>query len=496
MNLRWPYLFIARITVEAKSPLSVGSGRPGELHDVALARDANKLPVIPGASIAGVLRHLHCQRFGEETTADVFGNEDRSSGEDDAGQASRVTISDGAVHDSKNAPVCGLLLDPNRLGDEVLRRLLDEAPGSRDHVRLTHRGTAADKGKFDRAMVPPGTRFTFELSCWSEKKGDGKGIAVSLLGLIEHPAFRLGGATRRGYGRLALSGAAGSEFHLADKERRKQLANLPVSFAPACQGTLLEQIKPSAPPTGDAQEESSRWIQGTVTLKPCDRWRFGAGGPPVSRAAPIPDITPITEEHIAWRASGSTECGGFVRSLVVPASAVKGSVLHRTLFHVHRQTGVFANDRNADEIRRCCENNEVVRRLFGWERGQRSDADPGQAGRVWFDDVYLPLVGDDSANPPMKAITVPHSSLDRFTGGVIRSRLFHEEALSGATLKVPMTILDDGNLHLDERRALRDALADLCSGRLSLGAGGGRGLGYCTGEIDQNLTDWLKEEPA
>ena len=51
------YRFLARVIVEAVTPVVVKSGEKNILTDGAVLRDVNDLPYIPGTSIAGVLRH-------------------------------------------------------------------------------------------------------------------------------------------------------------------------------------------------------------------------------------------------------------------------------------------------------------------------------------------------------------------------------------------------------------------------------------------------------
>ena len=51
------YRFLARIIIEAKSPLNIGSGNKGIKTDSLVLRDINGLPFIPGTTIAGLLRH-------------------------------------------------------------------------------------------------------------------------------------------------------------------------------------------------------------------------------------------------------------------------------------------------------------------------------------------------------------------------------------------------------------------------------------------------------
>ena len=48
---------MARIVIEAKTPLNIGSGNKGIKSDSLVLRDINGLPFIPGTTIAGLLRH-------------------------------------------------------------------------------------------------------------------------------------------------------------------------------------------------------------------------------------------------------------------------------------------------------------------------------------------------------------------------------------------------------------------------------------------------------
>ena len=51
------YRFLARVIIEAKSPLNIGSGNRGIKSDSLVLRDVNGLPFIPGTTLAGLLRH-------------------------------------------------------------------------------------------------------------------------------------------------------------------------------------------------------------------------------------------------------------------------------------------------------------------------------------------------------------------------------------------------------------------------------------------------------
>ena len=51
------YRFLARLIIEAKSPINIGSGNKGVKSNSNVLRDLNGLPYIPGTTLAGLLRH-------------------------------------------------------------------------------------------------------------------------------------------------------------------------------------------------------------------------------------------------------------------------------------------------------------------------------------------------------------------------------------------------------------------------------------------------------
>ena len=51
------YRFLARLVIESKTPLNIGSGNKSIKTDSLVLRDVNGLPFIPGTTIAGLLRH-------------------------------------------------------------------------------------------------------------------------------------------------------------------------------------------------------------------------------------------------------------------------------------------------------------------------------------------------------------------------------------------------------------------------------------------------------
>ena len=122
--------------------------------------------------------------------------------------------------------------------------------------------------------------------------------------------------------------------------------------------------------------------------------------------------------------------------------------------------------------------NTVFTKIFIWKTIEEDKKKkPAQIGCLLFDDVYL--------TDNIKAAQLPHSGIDRFTGGVREGALFFEEViLREQELPVMTLTLTEPKERFDPKTitALEHALNDLCKGYLALGAGSGRGgYGYFTG---------------
>jgi CRISPR/Cas system CMR subunit Cmr4 (Cas7 group RAMP superfamily) len=482
-----PCLHIARVVIETRTPLSIGTGRGGGLQDVALLRDANGLPAIPGTSIAGVLRHTYAGVHGQAEADSLFGHVKRNQAEVGvvAGgpatgeQASHVHVSWGAIHDARNQPVEGLKLgsDAARLSqDPILQIALRTAPASRDHVKLTAFGAAADTAKFNRAILPAGFRFSFELALWSDKV-DANGFR-RLLAILHDPRFRLGGATRRGLGAVEAKRIVGASFDLRRSADRERFAGLGHGLGNVAG---LDPVEVGTPQSPDC-------IGVAIELEPVDFWRIGQGKAPSIKTASSkdPDLVPVRESVIVWD-GGSAKLGE--RRLVVPGSGIKGALRHRTVFHYARLTGRFADELSvprADAAGKPTTIEEFietelapVEALFGavkqTARGRRKApvADKGRAGCLLVDDVWV---------EGRIASIMPHNSIDRFTGGVRQGYLFTEELAEKGKIVLRLFILRNGTaIDRDVARAFGMALADLKAGRLAIGGGSARGHGYCHG---------------
>lgn len=457
-------LRLARIVLEARTPLSITTGLGGRLLDTDLARDAWGLPAIPATGLKGVLRSLW-QSIHREPGDAVFGFQDESGG-----SPARIGLSWGVVHDSHDRPAritaprteADLKLDPLL---EDLRRLAQVDPLVRQRVAINERGVA-DAGKraqFDRSVVPRGARFSVELSFWSALDAADEALFHQVLALFHDPLLRVGGATRAGLGRLEPVGPIRvARFDLTDPAqaatyRRIQpaLARFENLEAEEAAGHPPPMFLPLDPPLLPAREVETILLR----LEAQDLWRFGGGELGLhGDDTADPGARVLTESSVRWR-NGRGSLGQ--RQIVVPASAIKGALRHRTLFHAYRLKNRFS----------ACPGVEgAVAELFGSvRRGRDADTLAGSRGRVVIDDVFL----DD-----VHAHALTHNAIDRFTGGVRQGLLFTEEMAGPTDLDLliritPTEVEGDPSV----RRAFDLALDDLKRGWLPLGAAARAGHG-------------------
>lgn len=444
----YPLRFVARATIEFETPFIIGTGGDDLFFDDVFVADANGLPALPGSSLAGILRHAWAEA-GLDDGSDIFGCQNG-----DQGQGSRLSVSWGCIHDSHNRPVEGIVFDRQRLDDPVLAEA--RTLSARDHVRISHRGTAADKGKFDERSVSAGHRFTFELLL--EGKESDTDSWNRLLSLLKSDAIRIGGKTRRGYGQFKVVSLRAARFNLGSRQDFDAYCALPVALAqPSTLPDVLGEIPGSA--SGAATATLS-------DLRPEAFWMIGGG------FDPDVDMAPLKANRIVWDGDKAKVDRDRV---IVPGTSVKGAISHRVAFHYNRLSKTFAGE-GVNPEEHTGENNKAVRELFGFCKDSKNGRNEGQRGRVIISDLFVEKPGDQKI--------LNHVSIDRFTGGarVLEGALFDEKPFHGGDgFTVKVIIADpDGISDANVRKALALALEDLASGRLGIGAGTGRGNGYFT----------------
>jgi CRISPR/Cas system CSM-associated protein Csm3 (group 7 of RAMP superfamily) len=193
-------------TLVAKTPLHVGGHGDDVDTDLPLARNGRGELYVPGTSIAGALRQWCEQAFREypafaEPRKDDPGFVNRHWGFQDGakGQASFVIVEDVPVNEASAAVV------------EV-----------RDGVGIDRRrGAAAENIKYDRAILPRGTKMKFALS--AEAKDSEQRLAVlamltALKEALEDARVRLGASKTRGLGRIKLEDGKLVEERFSDRQ--------------------------------------------------------------------------------------------------------------------------------------------------------------------------------------------------------------------------------------------------------------------------------------
>jgi len=452
-------------------------------QDMPLARDGRDRLFIPGTSLAGPMRSWWEARFGERSAREIFGYTARDAGKArKAGEpegASRITVLDVPL-DARDADV-----------------------ETRDHVTIdAATGAAADKGKYDREVVPAGAsgtvRLRFEIGS-GRASPDGATDAevqldrfAALVNALTRGEIQIGGAKTRGLGRVRLQ---------VDRAE---------SFSPTAHGGMLALLRARTDPAkrGDSFDWETRAARadgsGRRIVRLSVRWTselpvFSLGPSPASAA----DMAPL----ISGQGDGS---------LMLPGSSIKGVL--------RAQAARIANTVAGEAGR------DLVAALFGApgkpkqkkndgedagptkDRGPRpglgavSVADcpigPTIARRDWS---ALDAGGDESdrvsrATAALDAATTlkgwrfaDHVAIDRWTGGASDGALYTVlEPGSGQSgsfeISLDLDRLGFDEIGPDDRRRAGNAavvlflltLRDLVLGRVTFGFGANRGNGSLT----------------
>jgi CRISPR/Cas system CSM-associated protein Csm3 (group 7 of RAMP superfamily) len=319
--------YIAHITLEADTPLKIGSADSDFMKDSPIQRDWNGLPMILGTSIAGVLR-----KDFEGDADDIFGKEN----------GSKVIFSNALLVD-ENSRVNEELL----LSKSPFLKLFDKLP-QREHTAITQKGVAKEHSKFDEEVVYKGTRFRFSLEMLEDESAFAK-----LLEMLQSPSFRLGGGSTKGFGKFKVIEILSSVVDTAEA-----LATYSSSLN-STEGSRVElstNIKPI------------NHTSYSLTIEPDEFFMFGGGF-----GDDEADQIPVVEKIIDYQAKGLS-----ANHILIPASSLKGAIAHRTAYHYNLQNGLFVGD---DEARL------VISELFGEAKNSKKEIE-GSRGKVLFSDLF------------------------------------------------------------------------------------------------------------
>lgn len=455
--MRTQYHFLARIVIEATTPLNIGSGNKGIKTDSLVLRDVNGLPFIPGTTIAGLLRH---SLSTDEDKKRLMGS--KEGGSSLIITEAKMLNSDGKVLDG--------IVDSKVLESEFLKNY-QQLP-IRQHVKIGHRGATMKGGKFDEEIILKGTRFCFEMEMLSDNNNDND--FKQLIQVINSDTFRIGSGSRSGFGEVKIVSCKYNITDLQDNRQKKSYLDKSSSLSEEWEGFIDYSGKAN----------SSEWIKYELELKPVDFILFGSGFG--SKSA---DMTYVQESYVDWDAEPEGRIVKQDKVLLIPASSVKGALAHRVAFYYNKKTdavilsdGTLKNGRSVNDV--VGKNNDAVKAIFGSE-GNNVDGKiiEKQRGNILISDVIR------KKTPATKGKILNHVSIDRFTGGAIDGALFSEETLYANEEAITFSIQIHKQAFDTEGKiqaSLEDAMKDICRGMLPLGGGVNRGNGCFIGKLIKN----------
>ena len=318
--------YIAHITIEADTPLKVGSSQSDFMKDSSIERDWNGLPIILGTSIAGVLR-----KDFEGVADEIFGKE----------SGSKVIFSNALLLDEKQEVNEGLLLNKSKFLE-----LFDNLP-IREHTAISDKGVAKEHSKFDEEVVYKGSRFKFSLEMLEDKEA-----FDTLLRLLQSSSFRLGGGSTKGFGKFRIV-----EIAIATLETSKDLE----AYSSSLNSHLKDKI---------ALEATASQTHRLYSLKiePDDFFMFGSGFGDKEA-----DQIPVVERVVDYESGDLSQ-----NHILIPASSLKGAIAHRTTYHYNLNNQLYIGNEEARKI---------ISELFGEAKNSKKEIE-GSCGKLLFSDLY------------------------------------------------------------------------------------------------------------
>lgn len=433
---------LARIVLEADSPIVIGSGQSDITTDALVVRDVNGLPYIPGTTLAGVIR----SHMDVEKNSVLWGYQDKKDG-----RGSEIIFTEAKILNSKGDVVDGIV-DMAYIANDPLLANYIELP-IRQHVSINESGVATKAGKFDEQIVYKGTKFCFEMEIVSEDSELQQ--LQNVIDAIRSTSFRIGGGTRKGFGKIKVVSVQSVQINLEDNLDRylNKSSNLQDS-KDWWKGVEHADTTPI---------EDNDYVKYELCIKPKNFFMFGSGfGDEEGKA----DMTSVKEGVV-------NEFNFEKGKTLIPATSVKGALRHRVAYHHNLLRRKYYGDAEATTAA----NNPAVKELFGYQDGKQ------HRGNVLISDVF---------EEPVRGILVPHVSIDRFTGGAENGALFTEQVDYGKgrtfhiVIYVYKAVLDNSNADNPIKDALEEALKDICRGMLPLGGSVNRGNGVFSGNLIKN----------
>ena len=318
--------YVAYITLEADTPLKVGSNASDFLQDSPVQKDWNNLPMILGTSIAGVLR----KEFSTTEADDIFGNDN----------GSKVIFSNALLLDEKNRVNETLLLEKSKF-----LKIFDNLP-IREHTAITDKGVAKEHSKFDEEVVYKGTRFIFSI-----EMVDNEDNFYKILELLQTNSFRIGGASTKGFGKFKTLDIKTQKFDEHSYKDYNSSLNTVLQESYTLKKTL-----------------SQTYTTYTLKIEPDNFFMFGSGFGDIDA-----DMTPVYEQIVDYENKKLSN-----KMVLIPASSIKGAISHRTTFYYNKIKGNTIENGNGIDI---------LKEIFGEAKNSKKDI-YGSKGKLLISDCF------------------------------------------------------------------------------------------------------------
>lgn len=470
---KYQYRFLARVVIQAETPLVIGSGSKNFLTDAEILKDFNGLPYIPGTTLSGIVRHTYdmenpAGKDGEgkllpKKSNDIFGYQNPNKSKE--GQGAELIFSEAKLigQDGKVVDNIQILEGPFY---EKFRNL-----PVRQHCRINEKGVADKEahGKFDEQVIYKGTRFCFEIEMLSKDEDDTKFVEIT--NYLKSTSFRIGGGTRKGFGKIKPIAIDIKMLNLSVPEQLSEYLGKS-SFIGS------EKFYGEFKNNNIEYNLSDSYHRYVLKIKPDDFFCFGSG-----YGDSEVDDTPITEDEIKWNDDTFVPCfsTGYsddlksVKKVLIPSTSVKGAISHRTAYYYNKKNKYYAGSKEA----KVSEDNKAVLHLFGGALAKKR-------GNVIFSDIIEEV--------EMENKILNHVKIDRFTGGAIAGALFSEKTIYlkskekefSLEIMVKKSLVEDEEANTVIIESLESAMKDVCNGMLPLGGGVNKGNGCFSGILEKD----------
>lgn len=468
-------------TLEAETPLCVGGAEEGIEVDLPLAHNGRDEFYVPGTSLAGALRAWMERNLGGRLPRDWWGYQEPKGTEE--GSASRIQPS--STHPTAETP---------KGTDEgsASRILVEDAPvmlpgGARPEIwhgiGIDRQWEATARGiKFEREILPKGTRFPLELRLDVENEASlesSRALLSHLARALAEGRIALGAASTRGLGRVRLlDGWRGLERDWS------------------CRDGILALLRD--PRGGQDATESWKEAARSLAVDPVPVVNITVHWCPKG-----PVMVKAPQDGLAVDALPMLSADGGCQALVLPGSAIKGVFrsqaerIVRTVLNLKPHWSKDPKQRHLDQLAV-----PLVSEVFGSPRppkggesgkkGRRGSlavatcyARNARLGRERWQSIAAASEGDSSPLPHLfeqAGLAFQHAfhvAVDRWTGGAAESLLYSGIEPFGVeweplSIRLDLTTTDAKGAAL---ALLWLVLRDLWEGYLGLGFGINRGYG-------------------